>query len=298
MHPKSARDRRIRLSDARALGYTEWGDPGGAPVLGFHGTGLSRLAHLGDAAPRAAKVRLILPDRPGYGLSDEQPGRTLLDWARDAGELADALAIERFAVFGYSGGGPYALACAAALPERVTAVGLVSAVGPVIDDHEVRACLSGPRRALVDLARTDPDAAARAILRECEEDADMVRRDPDAGLGAWSSAPELDRALLADPAIRTRLAASLHETASRGSGGPARDLTLLYTKPWGFRPGLDVRVPVYLWHGDLDATVPVGVARVVARALPRCSARIEPGRGHLLLWAVAGEVLGALAAAR
>jgi pimeloyl-ACP methyl ester carboxylesterase len=99
------------LHDGRRLGYAEWGPADGTPVLGFLGTSLSSLAHLGEDAPRAAGVRLVLVDRPGYGRSDHQPGRTLLDWPADVAELADALAIERFAVFGMSGGGPYAAAC-------------------------------------------------------------------------------------------------------------------------------------------------------------------------------------------
>ena len=127
----------VRLRDGRNLAYSEWGPAEGVPVFGFHGTPNSRLVHLGADAPRAAGVRLILPDRPGLGRSDFQPGRTLLDWPRDVAELADALGIDRFAAFGVSGGGPHAASCAAALGDRVTAVGLVSAAGPAYDAPEV-----------------------------------------------------------------------------------------------------------------------------------------------------------------
>jgi len=113
----------FHLSDGRALGYSEWGPSDGTPVLGFMGTSLSWLAHVGGDAPRAAGVRLILVDRPGYGLSDFQRQRTLLDWPRDVAELADGLGMERFSVFGMSGGGPHAAACGYALPDRVAALG-------------------------------------------------------------------------------------------------------------------------------------------------------------------------------
>src|ERR687893_2368518 len=101
----------LQLADGRALGYSEWGPRDGVPVLGSLGTSLSRLAHLGHEPPQAAGVRLILVDRPGYGVSDFQPGRRLLDWPADVAGLAEALALERFAVFGMSGGGPHAAAC-------------------------------------------------------------------------------------------------------------------------------------------------------------------------------------------
>ena len=106
----------VNLPDGRDLAYEEYGDPAGFPVLSFHG-GLS--SHL-DAAPagaaaREAGIRLVAPDRPGMGLSTFQPGRTLLDWPEDVTALAHALGIERFAVMGWSAGGPYAAVCAAKL---------------------------------------------------------------------------------------------------------------------------------------------------------------------------------------
>ena len=104
----------VTLPDGRELAYEEYGDPAGFPVLSFHGGLSSRL----DAAPaneaaRRMGVRLVSPDRPGMGLSTYQPGRRLLDWPADVTHLTDALGIGRFAVMGWSAGGPYAAACAA-----------------------------------------------------------------------------------------------------------------------------------------------------------------------------------------
>lgn len=176
--------------------------PAAIPVLGFHGTGASRLIHYGDEVPRAAGVRLILPDRPGYGLSDPHPSGTLLVWARDMEELADALRFDRFAVFGVSGGGPLALACGFALPERVAAVGLVSSVGPYQDEPELVPHLPERRRRLVELARRDPAAAEAMIRRDCEEDVAATARDPQASLDMWPpGTPDSDRALMADPGM-------------------------------------------------------------------------------------------------
>ena len=111
----------LRLSDGRALGYAQYGDPEGRPLFFSHGTPGSRtLAQLFDAGARRDGVRLIAPERPGFGRSDFLPDRTFADWPDDVSELADALGFDRFAVAGSSGGGPYAAACAWKLPERLT----------------------------------------------------------------------------------------------------------------------------------------------------------------------------------
>src|SRR5439155_16354079 len=114
--PSAARwprpDNVIRLRDNRLLGYAEYGTSSGYPVIFFHGMPGSRLeGALGHEAAIGQNVRLVAPDRPGYGLSDFKRRRRMLDWADDVVELADALGIDRFAVAGISGGGPYVAAC-------------------------------------------------------------------------------------------------------------------------------------------------------------------------------------------
>lgn len=285
----------IRLRDGRTLGYGAWGLPGGIPVLGVHGTGGSRLFHYGDEVPRAAGVRLILPDRPGYGLSDTHPGCTLLDWARDVEEVANALRFDRFAVFGVSGGGPSALLCGFALPDRVTAVGLVSSVGPCQDEPEIVPHLPERRRRLVELARRDPAAAEAMIRRDCEEDIAAIARDPEASLDAWPpGTPDSDRALMADPVIRARALANRHELARRGPEGNVHDHLLNYAKPWGFRVA-DIRVPVHIWHGAQDTVAPVEAARLLAQRIPEARLTVFPGVGHLGTYRHIAEILQTLA---
>ena len=126
-------DRQIELQDGRMLGYVEYGVPDGVPVFYFHGFPSSRLDWLFfDAEDPVTELnaRIIAPDRPGFGLSDLQRGRRLLDWPADVAALADALQINRFAVLGISGGGPYAAACAFGIPERLTRAGIVCGMGP------------------------------------------------------------------------------------------------------------------------------------------------------------------------
>lgn len=117
------------LPTGRRLGYAEYGRPDGHPVFGAFGAAARRFRPPDDATA-AAGVRLILLERPGFGLSDPQPGRTLLDWPGDVVALADALGLDRFGVVASSQAGPYGAACAYAIPERLTAVARVSALAP------------------------------------------------------------------------------------------------------------------------------------------------------------------------
>jgi pimeloyl-ACP methyl ester carboxylesterase len=268
----------VRLRDGRALGYDVWGPRDGSPIFGFLGTPLSRLAHLGEAAPEAVGVRLILVDRPGYGESDFQPGRTLLDWPADVDQLADALGLDRFAVFGMSGGGPHAAACGHALPDRVSAVGLVSSPAPVWDRPQLRYSLPVHRQPLFDLAARDRDAAARVLLEDCRTELERVARGED------------EPASPGDTVVRERfLAATLAATPD----GYAQDLLILFVSPWGFAPE-EISVPTQIWHGDRDPTVPFPVAEFFAATIPGSSLRVMPGEGHLLLWSHAARILAAL----
>jgi pimeloyl-ACP methyl ester carboxylesterase len=135
--------RRVTLPDGRGLGYAEYGPAEGPPVLYFHGWPSSRLepAILGTSG-----IRIISVDRPGYGLSDAVSGRRnrkLADWPRDIRILLKALSISRFALFGMSGGAPYAAMVAAAMPDQVAALALVSGLGPPDMQRHARR----PRRA-------------------------------------------------------------------------------------------------------------------------------------------------------
>ena len=268
----------VELRDGRALGYDEWGPRDGSPVLGFLGTPLSRLAYLGEEAPHAAGVRLVLVDRPGYGVSDFQPGRTLLDWPADVAELADALGLDRFAVFGMSGGGPHAAACGYALPDRVTAVGLVSSPGPVWDRSRLRYSLPPHRQPLVEVAAHDRNAAAGMLLEDCRRELERIARGEEQGDGS------------ADRALRERLRAAMLDVTPEGF---AHDLLLLFVSPWGFALE-EIRVPALIWHGDRDPAVPLAVAEFYAATIADSSLTVFRGEGHLVLWPHAAEILAAL----
>lgn len=125
-------DQCFTLPDGRKLSYAEFGDPTGYPVIYFHGFPGCRLEPWPHQRMRARKrIRLICPDRPGIGGSSPLPGRRYLDYPPDVLHLADHLGLRRFAILGVSGGAPYAVACAKAIPpERMSAVGLLAPAAP------------------------------------------------------------------------------------------------------------------------------------------------------------------------
>jgi pimeloyl-ACP methyl ester carboxylesterase len=265
----------VTMRDGRNLAYLEVGPAAGFPVFHFHGHGSSRLEALALAhAAEKARVRLIAFDRPGIGLSDPNVGDRLLDWPLDVAEAADQLGIQRFAVQGMSAGGPYALACAHVLPDRVTACSLVSAVPP-----PGIALLSGPvvRRFAWWVARTFPNYLRRRLqeirpdhMNEAMVRARMVR------IGQWLGGEDLR--LMQDPAKLDLLSRTMLESGRQDGRGNRSEIERL-TRPWGF----DIRkikVPVFVFHGDEDQIMHVRPARKMARKLRECVATFYAGEGH------------------
>ncbi len=271
----SAEGRVLRLRDGRRLGYAEYGQASGRPLVALHGTPGSRLMlRVADEPARRLGIRLIAPDRPGFGLSDPKPGRRLVDWPDDLAELADALGLARFALVGISGGGPYASACAHRIPGRLTSVGIVSGLGPV-SERGALASLGREHRLVFTLARRAPwllrGLAAFAHWRWQNHPETLLDR-------LRARLPAVDQAIMGRPEVGASLVVGFREAFRRGGQAAAQELHL-FAEPWGFRLE-EVSLPVRLWHGDADTIVPVGMAQALARALQHCRLEIRPGAGH------------------
>lgn len=283
-----AEDRLIRLPDGRRLGFAESGDPGGRPVFFFHGFGTTRVVCPPDEAARRLGLRLIAVDRPGIGLSDPLPGRRLLDWPADVAMLADYLDLDDFAVVGWSGGGPYALACGHALAGRIRSVAAVSSAAPLaagadpaylrrLDRHAVRAADRAPwviRLAMWHWGRPQRRDAERFFERSL---ADMCAAD---------------QAVLADTALRSRMIANSTELYRQGGRG-MYDEALVLARPWGFEPA-ELTVQVDVWQGGRDETVPMAMASHLAAMIPGARLHMHPDEGHHLLYRHWPEILEAL----
>lgn len=267
----------VSLRDGRRLGYAEYGAPDGTPGFYFHGHPGSRLEpRFADAAAAGAGLRVIALDRPGYGLSDFQPGRRIPDWPHDVAEVADALSLELFSVLGSSGGGPYALACARALPGRVTRAGVISGVGP----YDAPGATTGMRwqnRVGFQLGARFPPLA-RLLMSSM---ARQLRRRPERTLDAIARAMSpRDAEIARRPEVREILVGDIAEAFRQGGRGAALDVVLL-GRPWGF-PLDEIQTEIHLWQGEADVLVPPAMGRHMAAQLPDCKATFFPGEGHLL----------------
>lgn len=283
------REGTIVLPDGRKLGYMEYGDPGGLPMLGFHGTPGSRfmlmLAH--DAAADLG-IRLLAPERPGFGLSTFQKGRTLAGWAQDMDAFTKALGIERFAVAGVSGGGPYAAACAAALPDRVMAVGLVSPIGPVVECKGVgwgHYCafrvfprIPGVVQAIFALGRALFLYWPRGIF----------------GL-IISRAAVSDWKVLSQGTVRRNLIRGVAEGFRPGIRGGVEEMRI-FSRAWDVDL-TRVRAPCILWQGLADRNVPVASALWLGELIPGCRVHRIEGAGHYWVFDNIREVLSSIASA-
>jgi pimeloyl-ACP methyl ester carboxylesterase len=277
------------LRDGRRLAYSVAGPEDGFPVLYFHGA-IGTAVAIG-AAVEALGLRYVCVNRPGFGASELAPGRTMLGFARDVDQLADALAFERFAVVGVSAGGPYALACGCLLGDRVSSIGVVSSLSPLCAPHAVPGMPKHISLALRALAGR-PEACAWLGERAVS----LVRRHPWLLARAMTAgAPSCDRRMLEGREARGAAAEQFLEAAAGGVRGMVEDYALS-ARPWGFALA-DVRAEVHVFHGVRDALVPVDHALALAANLPRCRAYMDPEEGHFLFRRRLPEVLGAVTGA-
>lgn len=258
----------VPLADGRTLGYAEYGDANGKPLMFFHGGGGSRLLCelLHEAALRRG-VRVIAPDRPGMGLSDPQPRRRLLDWPKDVVQLADSLGVQRFATMGFSAGAPHALACTAVIPDRLSATIVVGCM-----DRSAFSVVPFMNQLMLLAPGWAGRTFANSMSYMVHDPIKAARRS-----AAWFG--EADRHAFADPEFARIIYEATREAIRGGTSGVALDVKLAFSG-FGFSLG-EVAGRIYLWHGDDDRMVPVAFGRHAAARLPDCVARFCRGEGHM-----------------
>jgi pimeloyl-ACP methyl ester carboxylesterase len=263
----------IELADGRTLAYEEGGDRTGKPVFFQHGTGDSRLArHPDESLTASLGLRLITADRPGVGRSARKKGRTLLDWANDAASLADALGLDRFAVAGWSGGAPHALAIAHVLGERVTRVALASPLMPFDEPGSRDLVENKDLRMIWRLSHLKFLAAVAARVESKKSVRDLSKFVDHIG----DEAPA-DRPVLADPTLHAMFEEEMGEALLQAGAGVLDDMWAFLD--WGFRPE-DVRQHVALFYGDRDEILSPKMGERLAERLPDCTQHVWEGGGH------------------
>jgi pimeloyl-ACP methyl ester carboxylesterase len=271
--------KQINIPDGRLLAFTQYGDLEGQPIFIFHGWPGARLqGALAENSATRLGIRIISPDRPGFGLSGFQPNRQILDWPSDVLFIAEHLQLDKFGVIGLSGGAPYALACAFKIPERLTSVGIVSGVGPSnvpgADDG-----ISDENRRMARLGRRVPWILPLILKRV----ANRRQHNPEAEFAKLlDSLPEPDRQALSHPGIGKKAKEASADSFRPGVKGHAWEMRL-FGRSWGFAME-DIQVPVSLWHGTADVNILPLTGKMQADAIPQCTAKFLPNEGHYSLY--------------
>jgi pimeloyl-ACP methyl ester carboxylesterase len=281
----------LTLPDGRRLGFTEFGVARGRTVFWLHGTPGARrqIPHAARIAAHERGVRLIGIDRPGVGTSTPYLYNAVLDWTRDFAAVADTLGVHECAVIGLSGGGPYALACCAALPDRITAAAVLGGVAPTKGPDAAHGGVVGRTALFEPLLRRLRAPAALGFAAFVW----TVRPFASQAFELYARiSPEADRQIFARPEIKAMFLDDLRTGSKAGMVAPVFDI-ILFWRPWGFSLR-DLRVPVHFWHGDADNIVPLAHAHHMASLVHGATVTVRPGESHLGGFAAAEEVLDLL----
>ncbi|MFA5085418.1 MAG: alpha/beta hydrolase [Candidatus Omnitrophota bacterium] len=282
----------LTKNNGKRIAFYEYGDKSGVPVIFCHGTGSHVHVMLLHNAAKRLGYRIIVPDRPGVGLSDFEPKRKILDGADDISALANHLGIGRFGVMGISGGGPTLLACAYKLAERLMFVVDLAGAVPLYTDPAALKQLGSVDRLYAKLGAHMPLWLFQipfALLGLQQK----ALKSPKAFAGMMrSSMCKADMALFDMPEMQYLFMRDFQELFRQGARGPALDAQLIYL-PWEF----DIRrihTHVDIRQGSEDRWVPPCFSQYLAKALPDATLTTIPGQGHFYHMAYADDTLKTL----
>jgi pimeloyl-ACP methyl ester carboxylesterase len=278
----------IAVRDQRQIGFAEFGDPQGRAVFWLHGTPGARRQIPAEARAFAARnhIRLIGIDRPGIGSSTPYQYAAVVDFADDLRIIADVLGIDRMAVVGLSGGGPYTLAAAAAMPDRVVTAAVLGGVAPTVGPEAIGGGLMGLGSTIapvLEVAGLPVRLAAASLIK-------LIRPVASPALYAYAAvSPEGDRRLLVRPEFKAMFLDDLLNGGRKQLSAPFYDI-VAFARPWGFRLD-EVKVPVHWWHGDRDHIIPFSHGEHCVALLPDAQLYTIHGESHMAGLGRAEEIL-------
>ena len=281
-----AESRTLKLRDRRLLGFTEYGDPQGRPILAFHGVPGTRLMYRPMAtAAQTESVRIISLDRPGYGLSSPLAGRQLIDWPSDVAQLIQHLGLKTFSIMGISGGGPYAVATAAHFGARIDALGLISPLGPIVDLADKSPLTRLQRRFFLNLpARPRLFAWSASVANATFKLAPSLNYDI-----FVRTLPAADRAIMQQKAIKAQVIEDVLESL-KSNGVGARDDLRIYSEKWGV-DFTKIKARTILWQGLADTIVPIPAALALGKLIPDCQVIELKDEGHFWVYKASTEIM-------
>jgi pimeloyl-ACP methyl ester carboxylesterase len=282
----------LAVRGGRRLSFATFGSPYGQPVVWMHGTPGARRQIPLEARAYAEQhnLRIVGIDRPGIGTSTQHQYTNLLDWTKDLELVADGLGLPELHMIGLSGGGPYALAAGAGLPDRVKSVTVIGGVAPTVGPDAIGGglvALASALRPVLRVGRVPLGMTLYQVIR-------MLRPVAGPAIDLYATlSPSGDRDLLRRPEFRAMFLDDLLHGSRRQLSAPLLDL-LLFTKDWGFDLA-DVKVPVTWWHGDADHIVPHAHGEHTASRLPNATFHTMEGESHLGGLGLAEQILRGLA---
>lgn len=277
---KSRRNQTITLKDGRKLGFSEYGDKRGFPIIGFHGTPGSRLWFPeDDDVSTSLGIRLITIDRPGYGSSDPKKNRKITEFNADVIELIEYLNLDTFSVFGVSGGGVYAAAFGSSKHPNLYKIGLVSTINEFKHAKPPKG-MCRPNRMAFFLARRVP-----WLLRySYKQQKYLLDNKPETYIKSSQShvnhLSESDQEVLKRPETMESMMLQMQEAFRKNANEVVYELKLIANK-WDFNCS-SIRCPVEIWHGVEDTLSPVGGVKELEKIIPNCHMRLMEKKGHFL----------------
>lgn len=273
-------DNKIKLQDGRILGYAEYGDSLGYPIFYFHGGQESRLSStFMDSTAKKLKIRIISPDRPGVGISTFSENRQFIDWGSDVSQLADYLQLNKYSIFGLSGGAPHVLSCIIADSARIENASIISGATP----YDYKGSLKGmwfPVKLIHWFASWDSDKQLRKII---QDDFENLVNKPEKRISQFQKyLPKPDKKLMTEhPEYGWDFIEGSKESYSQGIDAVVQEWKL-YVSDWGMDLS-SINFPISLWYGSADKMAPTYRGIYYDKVLPKSVLKIIDNEGHFSL---------------
>ncbi|NQV52091.1 MAG: alpha/beta hydrolase [Flavobacteriales bacterium] len=270
----------IKLSDGRILGYAEYGDSLGYPIFYFHGGQESRLSSkFMDSTAKKLNIRIISPDRPGVGISTYQENRQFLDWGNDITELADFLGLNKYSVFGLSGGAPHVLACLISDSSRIVNASIVAGATP----YNYKGTLKGmwfPVKLIHWFASWKNDKQLRKFM---QNDFDGLVNKPEKRIKQFQNyLPAPDKKLMTEhPEYGWEFIEGSKESYRQGIDAVVQEWKL-YVSDWQMELNT-IHSPLNLWYGSSDKMAPTYRGHYYKKELPKSKLKVFENEGHFSL---------------
>ncbi len=277
------RQRTLLLQDGRRLAWSEWGPVDGLPVLFCPGAGMSSLLGFGAQDLPNLGLKLIAVDRPGLGLSDPHPNKTLSSWVDDIRELIETCDLKNVLAVGFSQGSVFTFAIAQ--QNLVKAIAIVSGQDELTHPR-IKPLLHPDVAAMIDAVQQDPTGFEQHFLQIATAE------------GLWqlivSMSGDRDRRFYESDTFSPIFQKALQEGFSQGAQGYVRDLINTY-RPWSFNIEA-ITIPVDLWYGSLDTSLvhSPDFGTTLASRLQKAFHIIDPDAGGSILWTRSAEILAHL----